>query len=713
MRITVQILILILFSLFGQLSVGAQSGQWIWMKGNGAANMAGNYGVKGVASSTNMPPNRYQCAYWIDQQGNFWVFGGDNIVGNIYNDLWKYDPLSNEWTWMNGPQGSANSGGIYGVQGVPSILNYPGASGYGANCWTDNAGDLWLFAGGTGSALAYDDLWRYHIPTNEWTWMKGTAGIAPVLNYGPLGVYGPAYSPSARVECKAGWTVNDELWFFGGSTDIINSKADLWSYDISTNNWAWQGGTQQANFIGSYGVKGVASAANLPPSRWGYSKWMDEDKNLYLFAGMNVSATGYGHLNDVWKYDRATKLWTWISGSDQVNEGEVSTTYCDPQVASVPLSRFENQSAQTASSCTNAFWAFGGWDIAFTKCHNDLWIFNADNLEWTWVSGEANNGSVPTSSYGVQGVANPANMIPPRGGSASWSDAEGNFWVFGGVGGASLNALFYNDLWKFIPDTTCFNTGLIGSVKLSPPTQTELCPGDTIQYPVSANAIVSVSPSANTSFDPINNVLNFFGEGTYTVIGMSSNPNDPCLLNDTITFTITTPKAPQASFEVNPKVASVGQGNFNCINLSTDANAYEWYQDGVLISNATDISPMINEAGEYCIRLKAFGECDLDDDTTQCVKVIESGNLYMPNAFSPNGDGNNETIFPIIKGNIEIKDFQIFNRWGENIFRSNAQGWNGTHKNEACEVGTYFYMLTVLDQLGEEVLYKGDINLIR
>jgi len=152
----------------------AQGGTWTWMKGSNAPNSLGNYGVKGVAAATNEPPGRYQTCFWTDNQGNFWLFGGvlGSIgFGDLGNDLWKYDVGTNMWTWVNGPNcvSAPQPAGVYGTQGVPSPANFPAGRGYGANCWTDNNGDLWLY-GGYSNLGQLDDLWKYEIATNQWTW---------------------------------------------------------------------------------------------------------------------------------------------------------------------------------------------------------------------------------------------------------------------------------------------------------------------------------------------------------------------------------------------------------------------------------------------------------------------------------------------------------------------------------------------------------------
>ncbi|MBK6447326.1 MAG: hypothetical protein IPF81_19170 [Bacteroidetes bacterium] len=57
----------------------------------------------GIPDTANYPPAVYEPCDWYDKRGNFWVFGGYSYVfGSNMADLWKYNPLTNEWTWMKG-----------------------------------------------------------------------------------------------------------------------------------------------------------------------------------------------------------------------------------------------------------------------------------------------------------------------------------------------------------------------------------------------------------------------------------------------------------------------------------------------------------------------------------------------------------------------------------------------------------------------------------
>jgi len=88
--------------------------------------------------------------------------------------------------------------------------------------------------------------------------------------------------------------------------------------------------------------------------------------------------------------------------------------------------------------------------------------------------------------------------------------------------------------------------------------------------------------------------------------------------------------------------------------------------------------------------------------------------IFVPNAFTPNNDNNNDKVF--VRGqNIETMKFMIFDRWGELVFETTDQsiGWNGTFKDEALDPDVYVYHLKVICFDGQENLIKGNITLLR
>jgi gliding motility-associated-like protein len=88
--------------------------------------------------------------------------------------------------------------------------------------------------------------------------------------------------------------------------------------------------------------------------------------------------------------------------------------------------------------------------------------------------------------------------------------------------------------------------------------------------------------------------------------------------------------------------------------------------------------------------------------------------VFVPNVFSPNGDGKNDLLF--VYGNyIDKLEMRIFNQWGEQVamINSRTQGWNGTHRNKPQPIGVYVYALRAVLSDGRTVQLKGSITLLR
>lgn len=85
----------------------------------------------------------------------------------------------------------------------------------------------------------------------------------------------------------------------------------------------------------------------------------------------------------------------------------------------------------------------------------------------------------------------------------------------------------------------------------------------------------------------------------------------------------------------------------------------------------------------------------------------------IPSAFSPNGDNNNDILF--VLGSIDKLDFHIYNRWGQEVFKTNdrAEGWDGTFMGQACNPGVFAYRVSGIKPDGSRVEKKGNITLVR
>lgn len=710
-----------LFILFFIPDARSQGGIWTHMHGSIGSGAMGVYGTKGIANPTNTPSGRYQGAFWTDKQGRFWLFGGYYPWGYA-NDMWMFDPLTVQWTWMNGPQGISDQNGEFGIQGIPSPLNYPSARTFGPNCWTDTSGHLWLYGGHgydvNGAQGGLSDLWKYDVSTNEWTWVAGSNLINVIPVHGTMGVSAPANDPGAREECKSGWVDEyNNLWMFGGqdgatATIVTNVRNDLWKYDISTHLWTWMKGSAAMNNNGSYGTKGIELATNNPPARLSYTKWKGKDKCFYVFAGGNSAAAR----NDLWKYNPASNNWTWISGMQTQNNQGTYSGYCDPDSLKYPSARIENQTVATAT-CTEVFWSFGGFKtIVNTQSYNDLWLYNLTTNKWTWVSGSQATNINPNP--GPIGVPQPGRYIGSKGGVFIWTDALNDLWIFGGLAFDSTllpapGALgLKNDLWRFQPDTSCFDASFYSVLNLEYPLDSTFCPGDTTTMPVPDNTDLVITPATDYHYTPDSSLLVFNPTvtTTYTVTGAERGI---CTGKDTIVFTIFVDPFPVAGFTVSPVTSLTTEPLITLTNTSTLAATYGWYYNNLLFANSTDATYNGSDSGEYCFTLIAYNSLGCSDTDSNCAYKLLPDQIFVPSVFSPNNDRNNDD-FKIIASNITLRSFVIYDRWGEMVFSTKdlKKGWDGKFKGKECEIGTYYYYIEYDSFKGRKTL-KGDINLVR
>lgn len=356
---------------------------------------------------------------------------------------------SGTWTWMSGSD-VINTPGVYGTKGVPAPTNLPGARQFAAS-WTDPAGAFWLFGGfgvaANGDTGYLNDLWKFD--GTNWTWISGSDTINAIGTYGTQGQPAADNVPGAR-ESASFWTdAGGNLWLFGGLESTGGVKGhlnDLWKFDPTNLNWTWISGTQTINAEGSFDAAGQPVPGSVPDARFGGASWTDKNGIFWLFGGFGSSRGINVHLNDLWKFDPAATTWTFVSGGPLTAGGnynpQVGVTV--PGGGNIPGARRE---AVIWTDTNGNLWLFGGFGLANGGISylNDLWKF--DQTNWTWMAGS--NGVNGAGIIGTPPAAAPGNTPGSRGAPIGWTDAGGNFWLFGGTGIAVGGAGRLNDLWKF------------------------------------------------------------------------------------------------------------------------------------------------------------------------------------------------------------------------------------------------------------------------
>lgn len=311
---------------------------WTWLAGPGAGSTNGFYGEKGVADDKNMPRGRHRATSWMDDEGDFWLFGGNSFDESYLNDLWKWDGA--QWTWMSGSNRTAQEG-IYGKKGVMAPHNVPGARSRAMD-WIDDKGNFHLF-GGTGSASrrssgTLNDHWQWN--GTQWTWLKGDSTANGLGHFGTRGISSLQNVPSSRYLSSVWSDPFGRVWLFGGS----RGGDDLWLWQ--DGNWTWVKGNDVSNVYARKGQLGIEDELNTPGSRSWPVYWAGNDGNLWLYSGWVSDGEDFAIENDLWRLRQEPFTQMVVLGNGVVIEDQDNTTktvnnthFGKASITNVPIKR--------------------------------------------------------------------------------------------------------------------------------------------------------------------------------------------------------------------------------------------------------------------------------------------------------------------------------------------------------------------------------------
>jgi hypothetical protein len=495
----------------------------------------------------------------------------------------------------------------YGVMGVPSPLNQPRGRGFGCLSWVDMNNNLWMYGGSTDPGTNNHDMWKYDISTNEWTWMAGSQALYVAPSFGTMGVPDPANFPGGRYESNATWADSSGLlWFFGSAFfdagGAFHTRNDVWTFNTNTLEWTWMKGPSAIDDPGSYGTKGVSSPANDPPARACYSKFKSTDGGYYIFGGRSYTGST---LNDLWRYDRATNEWTWVSGSQNGSGSAVYSNVCEMDSNAVPENLQENRVCWTDQY--GNFWLFGGQDAGDW---NDLWKYCVPTNEWAFIKGSMSQGAA--INFGTQGVAAPTNDPGARNGSHAWYDGSSKLYLYSG------NAMV-NDLWMFEIDDSCAlcATSALPVAIFSAPNH--ICPGtctDFINLSVNGTSFTwtftGASPATSTDVNPVGICYNTPGSYPVTLIAVNANGSDTITLNNYITV------------YPYPSPQGISQSG-DTLFANPGAVSYQWYFSGSIIAGATAYFYVATQSGNYNVVATDVNNCEVEAAIFDVVAGVENG----------------------------------------------------------------------------------------
>jgi len=175
-------------------------------------------------------------------------------------------------------------------------------------------------------------------------------------------------------------------------------------------------------------------------------------------------------------------------------------------------------------------------------------------------------------------------------------------------------------------------------------------------------------------------------------------------------------ESPEANFYFNPTPAIEGEIT-EFVDISHgNPQEWEWYFEGDLIYTEERPSHIFEESGEYDVMQVVINSFGCSDTNWHTIEVIGTYTVYVPNAFTPDGNGLNNSFKPVMQNIVpDNYEFLIFDRWGEVIFSTDdIEGeWDGRFKGDIARDGVYIWKIMVTDNIGIEHELVGHVTLLK
>lgn len=307
-----------------------------------------------------------------------------------------------------------------------------------------------------------------------------------------------------------------------------------------------------------------------------------------------------------------------------------------------------------------------------------------------------NGGSVILNATGgtiyqwtpVAGISNPTSSNPTASPSVTTTYTVE---ISEAIGCAETDTVVITVLSEF--------TGIVSG-------DTTICKGGTAFLSASGGISYLWSPVTGLN-NPVSNITNASPEISTTYSVVVTNP-DGC--KDTLSVAVGL-----YSETVVPVSSPQPINNGESVQLTASGGvSYEWYPNE-FISSTDMASPVVNptESTTYTVVITTDKGCVFTK--TIPVSVRNSVNIFVPNAFSPDGNNNNDIFVYIAQGIFKLESFKVFNRFGELIFKTESEriGWDGKFNGMPEPPGTYVYEIKGADAENNPIVVKGNVTLIK
>ena len=259
-------------------------------------------------------------------------------------------------------------------------------------------------------------------------------------------------------------------------------------------------------------------------------------------------------------------------------------------------------------------------------------------------------------------------------------------------------------------------------------------PKPIINYAVSPSAgcvPLSVQFTQRTATGLGTNFVWDFGDGNnstalqpthvYTVAGnynvsIKATSAQGCIDSTTLTPGIPVVNPPTARFAFRPTNATIGRSAIYFSDSSLGATQWHWQFGDQQQSTQQNPYHLYGISGNFGVQLIVQNQYNCKDTAYAQVPILPLNNIYIPSAFSPNGDGINDR-FSVFGVGLQRTSMEVYNRYGQIVYRSSdyVAEWNGIHQKtgKPCLPGNYVYIIRLVTSAGIQQTFKGNIILIR
>lgn len=418
-------------------------------------------------------------------------------------------------------------------------------------------------------------------------------------------------------------------------------------------------------------------------------------------------------------------------GNDTIYVDDVEADYATGPACSFSTVEFMDVSKTVISTITNTYWEFH--DSSYSVLQSPKRTYKEAGKYWVMLAVKNAQGCIDTvekeltindpipmyaGDDSVICLTDSMMLMPTGGVSYNWSPPTGLGCTNCNNPKASPSAKTEytvistdingcHDTDKVIVDIKTKVTSVVGE-------GADICETDTVEINVSGAQTYAWTPEFSLDDATSSNPMAFPRATTkYTVVAYEGS----CIPD---TQSVNVEVFPKPTVSIRGEKTIVAGASADLIASGEHISRFEWSPINTL--SCSDCSnPIANPYKTTTYNVNVYSNKGCADSSKVTIKVLcDKSQIFIPNTFTPNGDGVNDIFYVRGAGITSVESFRIYNRWGEVLFErrggavnDKSNGWDGTHNGVKLPPDVYMYTVEAYCENNELLKFKGDITIIR